>query len=128
MAISVSVSSTDTLQQAEAHVCLRRGYGDGFNWASDVLPLANEARQRQINDSRLHIPFVTVTDSINGIFISGGTIFPSNLGMAASFNIPLFEQAVTAIREEHRAIGTNWLLSPPLDVTPEPRYGRIGEE
>lgn len=104
------------------------GYGASFNWADDVLPLANEARRKQIKDSRLHIPFITVTDSINGIYISGGTIFPSNLGMSASFNLPLFEQAVAAIREEHRAIGTNWLLSPPLDVNTEPRYGRIGEE
>ncbi|KAK5166685.1 uncharacterized protein LTR77_008229 [Saxophila tyrrhenica] len=104
------------------------GYGSAFNWASDVVPIANRIKQRQIDESRLHIPFVTVTDSNNGIYISGGTIFPSNLGMAASFNLPLFEQAIAVIREEQRAIGVNWVLSPPLDVTSEPRYGRIGED
>lgn len=92
-----------------------------------MLPVANEVRQRQINDSRLHIPFITVTDSVNGLFISGGTIFPSNLAMSASFNLPLFEEAVAAIREEQLAIGVTWVLSPPLDVGWDPRYGRIGE-
>lgn len=104
------------------------GYGNAFNWAQDILPIVNDVRRRQINDSRLHIPFITLTDSINGIYPSGGTIFPGNIAMAASFNLPLFEQAIAAIREEHLAIGTTWLLSPPLDVATEPRYSRIGEK
>ncbi|CAM1507895.1 Fc.00g047430.m01.CDS01 [Cosmosporella sp. VM-42] len=103
------------------------GFGPMFNWALDALPLANEVRAREINDSRLHIPFITVTDSVNGLFISGGTVFPSNLAMSSTFNLPLFEQVTGAIREEQLAIGVNWVLSPPLDIGWEPRYGRIGE-
>ena len=98
-----------------------------FNWALDALPLANQIRAREINESRLHIPFITVTDSVNGLFISGGTVFPSNLAMSSTFNLPLFEQVARAIRDEQLAIGVNWVLSPPLDVGWEPRYGRIGE-
>lgn len=98
-----------------------------FNWALDALPLANQVRAREINESRLHIPFITITDSVNGLFISGGTVFPSNLAMSSTFNLPLFEKVATAIREEQLSIGVNWVLSPPLDIGWEPRYGRIGE-
>lgn len=98
-----------------------------FNWALDALPLANQVRAREINESCLHIPFITITDSVNGLFISGGTVFPSNLAMSSTFNLPLFEKVATAIREEQLSIGVNWVLSPPLDIGWEPRYGRIGE-
>lgn len=98
-----------------------------FNWILDALPIVNEVREREINQSRLHIPFITVTDSVNGLFISGGTVFPSNLAMSSTFNLPLFKNITEAIREEHISIGVTWVLSPPLDIGWEPRYGRIGE-
>ncbi|KAE8365757.1 alkaline-phosphatase-like protein [Aspergillus caelatus] len=103
------------------------GFGATLNWADEILSLTNDIRQREINESRLHIPFITVTDSINSLYLSGGTIFPSNLAMAATFNIPLFREGVAALREEQLAIGVSWVLSPPLDIAWEPRYSRIGE-
>jgi beta-glucosidase-like glycosyl hydrolase len=98
-----------------------------FNWAGDIMDTVNKLRQEQVNSSRLHVPYITVTDSVNGLFISGGTVFPSNLAMSASFNLPLFKSAIEAIREEQLSIGVRWVLSPSLDVAREPRYGRIGE-
>lgn len=98
-----------------------------FNWILDALPLVNDVREKEIKNSRLHIPFITVTDSVNGLFISGGTVFPSNLAMSSTFNFPLFKNITAAIREEQLSIGVNWVLSPPLDIAWEPRYGRIGE-
>ncbi|KAM5344808.1 hypothetical protein ACJ41O_010670 [Fusarium nematophilum] len=103
------------------------GFGPMFNWILDALPIVNEVREREINSSRLHIPFITVTDSVNGLFISGGTVFPSNLAMSSTFNLPLFKDVTAAIREEQLSIGVTWVLSPPLDIAWEPRYGRIGE-
>ncbi|KAJ4316204.1 hypothetical protein N0V84_007986 [Fusarium piperis] len=103
------------------------GFGPMFNWILDALPLVNKVRENEIKNSRLHIPFITVTDSVNGLFISGGTVFPSNLAMSSTFNFPLFKNITAAIREEQLSIGVNWVLSPPLDIAWEPRYGRIGE-
>jgi beta-glucosidase-like glycosyl hydrolase len=98
-----------------------------FNWILDVLPAVNEVREKQRTNSTHNIPFITVCDSVNGLFISGGTIFPSNLAMSSTFNLPLFENVTRAIRDEQLSIGVNWVLSPPLDIGWEPRYGRIGE-
>jgi len=97
------------------------------NQPKDVLPLANAARAQQINSSRLHIPFITVTDSVNGIYLINGTFFPSSLAMASSWNVPLYGDAISVIREENVALGVNWVLSPELDLAKDPRNGRVGE-
>lgn len=57
----------------------------------------------------------------------GGTVFPSSLTLASSFNIPLYGDVVSAIRDENMALGTHWVLGPTLDIAKEPRYGRVGE-
>ncbi|KAF2177749.1 glycoside hydrolase family 3 protein [Zopfia rhizophila CBS 207.26] len=103
------------------------GYGAQLNQARDVLPLANKYRAEQMNSSRLGIPYITVTDSVNSIYLAGGTMFPATLSMGSSFNIPLYGQVVTALRDENMALGTHWVLSPCLDVAKEPRGGRVGE-
>ncbi|KAJ5709565.1 hypothetical protein N7493_009856 [Penicillium malachiteum] len=102
------------------------GYGNQFNPALPALTLVNELRENQ-SASGLGIPYVLVSDSINGIYLFNGTLFPSTLAMASSFNVPLYGSAITSIREECRAIGINWVLSPELDVVTDPRYGRVGE-
>ncbi|KAK3302826.1 alkaline-phosphatase-like protein [Chaetomium strumarium] len=114
----------DTIRQMQNG---QMGFGPMFNWAGDIMEVVNKLRQEQVNSSRLHVPYITVTDSVNGLFISGGTVFPSNLAMSASFNLPLFKSAIEAIREEQLSIGVRWVLSPSLDLAREPRYGRIGE-
>ena len=103
------------------------GFGNQLNMALDVLPIANQVREQQQRESRLGIPYIIVTDSVNSIFLAGGTLFPPTLSMSASWNVPLYEQAISYIRDEHVSIGVRWVLSPELDVGKEPRYGRVGE-
>ncbi|KAJ8126056.1 hypothetical protein O1611_g7583 [Lasiodiplodia mahajangana] len=103
------------------------GFGSQLNYASEVLPLANQFRTAWINDSRLGIPLITVTDSVNGINIAGGTLFPGTCSMGATWNIPLYEKAVAAIRDENLAVGVKWVLSPEVDLARDPRNGRNGE-
>ncbi|KAJ5745605.1 hypothetical protein N7520_010787 [Penicillium odoratum] len=102
------------------------GYGNQFNPAIPALRLMNELRENQ-TASGLGIPYVLVTDSVNGVYLFNGTLFPATLSMASSFNVPLYGEVIASIREECRAIGINWVLSPELDVVTDPRYGRVGE-
>jgi beta-glucosidase-like glycosyl hydrolase len=81
----------------------------------------------QVNSTRLGIPWITVTDSLNSIYLINGTIFPASLAIGSSFNIPLYEKVVRVLRDENRAIGTYWVLSPELDLAKELRGGRVGE-
>ncbi|KAF2085372.1 glycoside hydrolase family 3 protein [Saccharata proteae CBS 121410] len=103
------------------------GFGAMLNRAEDVLPIANAIRAKQINSTRLGIPYITVTDSVNGPYLAGGTLFPASLSMSSSWNLPLYEKVVEVIRDENMALGTHWVLSPELEVAKEPRYGRVGE-
>lgn len=89
--------------------------------------MMNQLREEQIEDSRLHIPYITIADSINGLWISGGTLFPGTISMASSWNINLYTEAIKAIRDENLAIGVNWVLSPEVDLAKDPRNGRNGE-
>ncbi|KAI0428686.1 beta-glucosidase [Xylaria sp. FL1042] len=103
------------------------GFGSQLNYASEVLPLANRFRTTQMNNTRLGIPFITVTDSVNGIYPAGGTLFPGTCAMGATWNIPLYQKAVAAIRDENLALGVKWVLSPEVDLARDPRNGRNGE-
>ncbi|KEF59504.1 uncharacterized protein A1O9_04348 [Exophiala aquamarina CBS 119918] len=100
-------------------------YGSQLNQAQDVLPYANMVREEQLNSSK--VPWITVTDSVNSIYVPGGTIFPATLSLSTSWNLSMYEQVVAAIRDENMALGTHWVLSPELDVAKEPRNGRVGE-
>ncbi|KAI1209302.1 glycoside hydrolase family 3 protein [Annulohypoxylon truncatum] len=103
------------------------GLGAQYNYAKDVLPVVNGLRAEQINSTRLGIPYVVITDSINSMWVSGGTLFPGAVSMASSWNLDLYEQVVAAIRDENHALGVNWVLSPELDIAYDPRNGRNGE-
>ncbi|KAI1371824.1 glycoside hydrolase family 3 protein [Hypoxylon crocopeplum] len=103
------------------------GFGSQYNYAKDVLPVVNDLRAEQINSTRLGIPYMTITDSINSMWVSGGSLFPGAVSMASSWNLDLYEQVVAAIRDENHALGVNWVLSPELDVAYDPRNGRNGE-
>ncbi|PVH98363.1 glycoside hydrolase family 3 protein [Periconia macrospinosa] len=103
------------------------GYGRQANWAAELLPIMNRLRMEQINSSRLHIPYIIIADSVNGLWFSGGTLFPGTSSMASSWNLPLYEQVIQASRDENMAMGINWVLSPEVDIVKDPRNGRNGE-
>ncbi|RYP61788.1 hypothetical protein DL770_009713 [Monosporascus sp. CRB-9-2] len=81
------------------------GLGAQLNYAEDVLPVVNQLRAEQINSTRLGIPYITIADSVNGIWVSGGTLFPGTITMSCSWNLNLFEQVIAAIRDENLALG-----------------------
>ncbi|KAF9869849.1 periplasmic beta-glucosidase [Colletotrichum karsti] len=103
------------------------GFGAPTNYAQELLPIANNVRLEQINNTRLGIPYITIADSVNGLMVSGATLFPGAISMGSTWNIPLYEQAVAAIRDENMAMGTHWVLSPEVDLAKDPRNGRNGE-
>lgn len=76
-----------------------------------------------VEKSRLHIPLIFGYDVIHG----HKTIFPINLGLAASWNMELIEQAARVAALEASADGLNWTFSPMVDIARDPRWGRVSE-
>ncbi len=74
-------------------------------------------------ESRLGIPLLFGRDVIHGY----RTIFPIPLGMAASWDTALVKKAMRISAVEAASMGINWTFAPMIDITWDPRWGRIAE-
>ncbi len=78
--------------------------------------------------TRLRIPLLVGEDCIHGhAFWEGGTVFPTQLGMAATWDAALIEQVARATAAEVAATGIHWTFSPVLCIARDLRWGRIDE-
>ncbi len=78
--------------------------------------------------SRLGIPVIVSVDSVHGLsYVSGATVTPHNLGLAATRDVALVAELADIARQEHIAIGARMTLSPEADIASEPRWGRVME-
>ncbi|MEL7978286.1 glycoside hydrolase family 3 N-terminal domain-containing protein [Isoptericola sp. F-RaC21] len=78
--------------------------------------------------TRLGIPLLVADDAIHGHgFFPGATVFPSQLGMAATWDLDLVERAARATAVEAAATGLHWTFSPVLCITRDLRWGRVNE-
>lgn len=82
-----------------------------------------ELQQAAIEGTRLKIPLLFGYDVIHG----HRTIFPISLGEAASWDMAAVEKSARVSAEEASAEGIHWTFSPMVDVSRDPRWGRISE-
>lgn len=73
--------------------------------------------------SRLGIPLVFAQDVIHGF----RTTFPIPLAEAASWDLEVIERSARIAGEEAAAAGIHWTFAPMVDVTRDPRWGRVME-
>ena len=79
-------------------------------------------------DSRLGIPLIVGEDCIHGhSFFKGATIYPTQLGMAASWDPALLERVARATAVEVSTTGIHWTFSPVLCIARDLRWGRVNE-
>ena len=83
----------------------------------------NELQHIAVEDSRLGIPILFAYDTIHGY----RTIFPIPLGAASSFDPGVASADATFGARETAAVGIKQIYSPMVDVSHEPRWGRIAE-
>lgn len=76
-----------------------------------------------VTESRLGIPLLVARDVIHGY----KTILPIPLGQAASFNPELVEKGARMAAVEASADGIRWTFAPMIDISRDPRWGRIAE-
>jgi beta-glucosidase len=76
-----------------------------------------------VEQSRLHIPILFAFDTIHGY----RTIFPIPLGAASSFDPNVVAADDTVAARETATVGIKQIYSPMVDVSHEPRWGRISE-
>ena len=85
--------------------------------------VANELQRIAAEESRLGIPLLLARDVIHGF----RTILPIPLGQAATWNPELVERGTRVAALEAAKTGVNWALAPMIDISRDPRWGRIAE-
>ncbi|MGN6531856.1 MAG: glycoside hydrolase family 3 N-terminal domain-containing protein, partial [Ginsengibacter sp.] len=80
-------------------------------------------QQMAVEKTRLHIPLLFGMDVIHGF----KTIFPINIGAAASWDMTMIEKMARVSAEEASAAGIAWTFSPMCDISRDPRWGRVSE-
>jgi beta-glucosidase len=85
--------------------------------------LINAIQRVAMEESRLGIPILIGRDVIHGF----KTIMPIPLGQAASFNPEIAEKGARVSAIEASSLGIRWTFAPMIDISRDPRWGRIAE-
>jgi beta-glucosidase len=76
-----------------------------------------------MKESRLKIPLLFGSDVIHG----HKTIFPIPLGVSCTWDTALIRESAVVAAAEATADGLNWAFSPMVDISRDPRWGRVSE-
>lgn len=76
-----------------------------------------------VENSRLKIPLLFGMDVIHGY----QTVFPIPLGLSSTWDMALIERSARIAAVEASADGINWTFSPMVDISRDPRWGRMSE-
>jgi beta-glucosidase len=82
-----------------------------------------EVQRVAVEESRLKIPLLFGMDVIHGY----ETVFPIPLGLSCSWDMAAVQQSAQVAAKEASASGINWTFSPMVDISRDPRWGRISE-
>lgn len=92
-------------------------------WNEVLTNISNEA-----NKTRLKIPVLYGIDAIHGSsYTAGATLFPQQIGMAATFNTEIVKKGAEISAYETRASSIPWVFSPDLDLPRNPAWSRTWE-
>jgi beta-glucosidase len=115
-AVTGSVVSTDVDNK------IRKGQVGGLFGITGPDKI-RQAQDIAVKNSRLKIPLIFGLDVIHG----HRTIFPIPLGLSCSWDTAMIERSASIAAKEATADGLNWVYSPMVDISRDPRWGRIAE-
>src|SRR5258707_6070005 len=110
------------------------GVGSILNVAEQALTvdkwheIINQIQETATKKTRLGIPVIYGIDSIHGAnYVQGATLFPQEIGMAATWNPELMKRGSEIAAIGTRAAGIPWSFSPVLDIGRQPLWPRFYE-
>jgi beta-glucosidase len=138
LAIGMVVSGRDQdvkIDQAKLDKAIvKYGVGSILNVSDQALTvdkwreIIGQIQDTATKKTRLGIPMIYGIDSIHGAnYVRGATLFPQEIGMAATFNPELMKRAAEIAAIETRAAAIPWSFSPVLDLGRNPLWPRFWE-
>jgi len=127
-ALLAKMTTQEKLQQVQLLSDGQVTDGDARAGVGGVFSLVDPAKidhlqHVAVEHSRLHIPILFAYDTIHGY----RTIFPVPLAAASSFDPSVPKAGATIGARESAVVGIKQIYSPMVDVSHEPRWGRIVE-
>lgn len=111
-----------------------RHIGSLLNVLDGALPLdgwralIKQVQDVAVTETRLGVPVLYGLDFVHGAnYTRGGTIFPHNIGLAATFDPALVREAGEVTGRDALAAGMPWVFAPVLDVGRQPLWPRFYE-
>src|ERR1051325_10344345 len=138
LAIGMIVDGRDQdvkINQAKLEKAIvKYGVGSILNVSDQALTvdhwreIIGQIQEAATKKTRLGIPVIYGIDSIHGAnYVRGSTLFPQEIGMAATWNPELMKRAAEIAAIETRAAGIPWSFSPVLDLGRTPLWPRFWE-
>lgn len=124
------VTITEEIPDFKDYVPGGIGNVGAFTVADQVETVAQYAQELQsflINETRLGIPALIHCEACAGAQFSEADVFPSAIAQASTFDPELVGKMADLIRRQMLYAGLRQALSPVLDITRDPRWGRITE-
>ena len=98
-----------------------------FNTVQISVSQLNEIQRWYLEETPLGIPLSIHSEGIHGAFHENCTTFPACVAMAASFDRKLFSDVASFIGKQLHDTGTDTVYAPNIDVSRDPRWGRVEE-
>lgn len=92
-----------------------------------IAEITNELQDFFVNETRLGIPVALQSENLCGYPGAGGTLFPAQINVGSTWEPELAEEMSSIIGQESRAVGITSAMSPVIDVSRDPRWGRTYE-
>ncbi|MCL2518327.1 MAG: glycoside hydrolase family 3 C-terminal domain-containing protein [Oscillospiraceae bacterium] len=87
----------------------------------------NRLHKYVLENTRLGIPLSVHGESLHGVMLNGATVFPQAIGLGSTFNTELMSEIVNIIGAEANILGIRQTYAPNLDLSRDPRWGRVEE-
>ncbi len=92
-----------------------------------IAEISNTLQKYFVEETRLGIPVALQAENLCGYPGAEGTIFPAQINVGSTWMPELAEEMAEVIGRESRAVGINSAMSPVIDVSRDPRWGRTYE-
>lgn len=99
----------------------------GLTSPTMIAKVSNQIQHYFMEETRLGIPVILQSENLCGYPGAGGTLFPSMINVASTFKPELAKEMAEIIGEETGAVGIKQAMSPVIDVSRDPRWGRTYE-
>jgi len=113
---------TGQTQSTDLGIKIKQGLVGGVFNIKGVEKI-REVQRIAVEESRLKIPLLFGMDVIHGY----ETIFPIPIGMSCTWNMEAVERSARIAAIEASADGISWTFSPMVDISRDPRWGRVSE-